>query len=49
MPDIIAIDLDDTGYASTIREYASRGLNCTVQEAVRELLISAIEAELDRE
>jgi len=46
--DLITIDLDDTGYAGSIREHA-RTLNTTVPQAVMDLLISAVEAELDRE
>jgi len=46
--DLIAIDLDETGYAGSIREHA-RTLNTSVPQAVLELLVTAIEAELDRE
>lgn len=48
MANVIEIDLDETGYESSIREHA-RLLNTTVHRAVIELLIAAVEAELDRE
>lgn len=48
MGDIITIDLDETGYAGSIREHA-RTLNTSVPQAVLELLVTAIESELDRE
>ena len=48
MGDPITIDLDSTGYAGSSREHA-RTLNTSVPQAVLKLLISAVEAELDRE